>query len=82
MTNEIQNPFNKLLTEAELAEMLGLSQWTIRRFRLNEGLPVVKLAGRFFYRMESVERWLADNETAGATDDEPCETGTIRAIHA
>ena len=72
----------KLYTESELAEMLGLSQWTIRRFRLNEGLPVVTVAGRFFYRMESVERWLAENETAGAGDEESCETGTIRAIQA
>ena len=73
---------SKLYTEGELAEMLGLSQWTIRRFRLNEGLPVVKVSGRFFYRMESVERWLAENETAGAADNEPGETGTIRAIQA
>ena len=83
MANDIENPWEskKLCTEAKLAETWGVSQWTIRRWRLSEGLPCVKVAGRFFYRMESVERWLAENETAGALDEEPDEAGVIRAIN-
>ena len=33
---EIKNPF-KIATETETAAHFGLSFWTIRRFRLNEG---------------------------------------------
>ena len=80
MIKDIQNPL-KLYTEAELAEALEVSQWTIRRWRLAEGLPVCKIGGRFMYRMDSVERWLAENETAGASDNEPGEAGVIRAIN-
>ena len=54
-----------LLTESELAASLGISPWTIRRFRLNEGLPVIAISGRFFYRLESVLRWLASREQSG-----------------
>ena len=71
----------KLLTESQLAESLGLSPWTVRRFRLAEGLPVLPIAGRFFYRLESVQAWLASRETAGAADvAEAEETGVIRPI--
>ena len=81
--NEIQNHYNKLCTEAELAKIWGVSTWTIRRFRLNEGLPVVKIGGRFFFRMETVESWLTARETAGAPDDAvPVEVGKIRQIKA
>ena len=71
---------NKLFTEAELATELGISSWTVRRWRLNESLPVCKIAGRFMYRMESVISWLESLETKGAADEESGETGEIRAI--
>ena len=54
-----------LYTEIELASSLGLSPWTIRRFRLQEGMPVIAIAGRFFYRLESVLSWLASREQSG-----------------
>ena len=72
---------NKLFTEAELAEALEVSQWTIRRWRLSEGLPVCKIGGRFLYRWSSVQDWLSATETAGTLDDEPGEAGVIRAIN-
>jgi len=69
-----------LMTEPELAAYFGLSQWTVRRFRLNEGLPVVAIAGRFFYRLESVQSWLASRETSGQSTEEPEAIGVIRAV--
>ena len=71
---------NKLFTEAELATELGISSWTVRRWRINEGLPVCKIAGRFMYRLDSVIKWLESFETQGAVDDECDEVGIIRAI--
>lgn len=82
MSTDIQNPFGKLLVESELAVALGVSQWTVRRWRLAEGLPVCKIGGRFLYRWESVSDWLASRETAGAADIDPGESGVIRAINA
>ena len=73
----------KLFTEAELAAEWGVSQWTVRRWRLSEGLPVCKLGGRFFYRLEAVTDWLKGFETAGAADvEEEIEIGVIRPIKA
>ena len=71
---------NKLFTEAELATELGVSSWSVRRWRLNEGLPVCKISGRFMYRLDSVISWLESLETKGAADDECGEVGVIRAI--
>ena len=71
---------NKLFTEAELAAELGISSWTVRRWRINEGLPVCHISGRFMYRLDSVIKWLESFETQGAVDDECGETGVIRAI--
>ena len=72
MSNELQNPFPKtgVLTEAGLAEKLGLSSWTVRRWRLSQGLPVIPIAGRFYYRLEAVESWLQSREQIGAIDEE------------
>ena len=69
-----------LLSETELAAYFGLSPWTIRRFRLSEGMPVVAIAGRYFYRLESVQAWLASRETSGTAAEEPGEIGKIRAV--
>lgn len=79
--NELQNPFNKaVLTEAELADSLGLSPWTVRRWRLSEGLPVIQVGRRYLYRREAVLSWLASRETAGAVAEDASETGVIRRI--
>lgn len=73
---------SKLLTENELAAEWGLSPWTVRRWRLSEGLPVCKVSGRFFYRLEAVTDWLKGFETTkGAADtEEEIVVGRIRQI--
>lgn len=53
-----------ILTEKKLAQKLGLSYWTIRGWRLQLGLPHIKTAGRIFYRLESVEKWMEEEEQA------------------
>lgn len=54
----------QILTERQLAEKLGLSYWTVRGWRLQLDLPHIKTAGRIFYRLESVERWMEEEEEA------------------
>jgi excisionase family DNA binding protein len=48
-----------LLTEAEVAEMLRVSQRTVRRWR-NEGSgpPALRVGRRIRYRRSAVEAWL------------------------
>ena len=71
---------NKLLTESELANELGLSAWTVRRWRLTAELPVIKVGGRFLYRIESVEHWLESQETVTKDIQLPDEIGKIRQV--
>ncbi len=57
MTNNIS-----LLTEQNLAKGLCLSSWTIRRWRLEHGLPHIRVGNRFFYQSEKVLSWIGKNE--------------------
>ena len=79
--NELQNPFNKaVLTEAELADSLGLSSWTVRRWRLSEGLPVIQVGRRYLYKRDSVLKWLESRESNRAVAEDASETGVIRRV--
>lgn len=65
-------PTISVVTEIELAETLHLSKWTVRKWRLAGGLPHIKIGRRIFYRLQSVEEWLRDQESRSvATDDAP-----------
>ena len=77
------SPAPKLIEgEKGLAEVRGGSAWMWRRFRLSEGLPFIKLGGRFYYLLETVDAWLASRETSGAAAEEPEEIGVIRQVRA
>ena len=68
---------NRCLSEQEVAEYLGLSYWSVRQMRLQQGLPHFKCGRRIFYRQESVQRWLEQQEQGTVTTaDNP-----IRKIH-
>ena len=54
----------KILTEKELADCWNVSCWTIRNWRLNDGLPHLRTKqGRIYYNMDSVENWWLACET-------------------
>lgn len=51
-----------LLSEAELASILGISRRTLQSDRyLGRGLPFVRMGGRVYYPRENVEAALAAN---------------------
>ena len=43
-----------LFTEAALAEELNVQKAAIRRWRLQEKLPCLKMGHRYYYRLETV----------------------------
>lgn len=73
---------NRVLTEKELASELGLSPWTVRTLRLQQGLPHFRTAGRIFYRLESVQQWISQQETcaSGVTNVESEDYGVLRRV--
>ena len=54
---------NEVLTEKELAVALGQSVWTIRRWRKQEGLPVIRFKNirSILYYRPAVDDWLRTN---------------------
>lgn len=71
--NENPSPdekFETLLTEHELARLVGMSVATIRRWRLlNAGPPYLKLSHSVRYDPRALRNWLASRPTGG----EPAE---------
>ena len=77
MTTDKQNT---VLNEKELAEMLGMSSWTIRRARLEENMPHFTIGKRIFYRLETILQWIAAKESGGGTAEETVVVGKLRVI--
>lgn len=54
-----------LLTKAEAAEAMGVSEKTIDRWRSERGLPHLKLdTGKPMFRPESLREWAAENDSS------------------
>lgn len=51
-----------LLNEKELSKELGVKLYTVRLWRLQGGLPHFRTAGRIYYRLSSVLKWLEEQE--------------------
>lgn len=45
----------------EVMEMLGISTRTLQTLRSNETLPYSRVNGKFYYRMEDIEKLLESN---------------------
>ena len=54
---------NRLLSEKELAQMLGITTFMVRKMRTQTGLPFIRAGFRIFYREQSVRNWLNAQET-------------------
>ena len=53
------------LTAAELADRVGIAHSTVWQWHLrNYGPPAAKMGGRLRFRLEAVEKWEAEQETA------------------
>lgn len=57
----VNNPLSKYVTEKDLSTIMNKSQWTIRRYRLQCGMPYIQVGGRFYYSIDDVNEWLASN---------------------
>lgn len=71
---------NTVLTEKELAQRLGLSSWTVRRMRIQEGLTHFKIGHRIFYRLESVLEWINVREAGNNGAEQEPSIGMLRVI--
>lgn len=70
----------KILTEKELADALQISPWTARTWRIQLGMPHFRTAGRIFYRLETVEKWLSELEEETQSSRQQVNDNQIRRI--
>ena len=60
-----------LLTEAEVADICGLSTAAIRRWRLlNQGPRYIKVGAAVRYRLEDIRGWLETRPSGGEVSPE------------
>lgn len=74
---------NEILNDKELALTLDstmriVTPWTIRKWRLEGGMPFFQVGRRIFYRYDSVMDWLDKKEIN--KQEEPVQFGQMRPI--
>ena len=74
---------NEILNDKELALTLDstmriVTPWTIRKWRLEGGMPFFQVGRRIFYRYDSVMDWLDKKEIN--KHEEPVQFGQMRPI--
>jgi predicted DNA-binding transcriptional regulator AlpA len=68
-----------LQTEEQVAKQLSVSVASLRRWRLvNRGPQFIKVGSLVRYRLEEVERWLAELPTGGERQQTPVRTRAAR----
>jgi predicted DNA-binding transcriptional regulator AlpA len=56
---------NELLTHEQLSQILGLRPRTLKRYRLERGMPYIKLSARVIrYRRGDIDRWAEEHSQA------------------
>jgi predicted DNA-binding transcriptional regulator AlpA len=64
-----QASFSTVLHAREAAKLVGLSESTLAKLRLNgNGPPYCKLGRRVVYRQDDLDRWLRSRTTTDTTD--------------
>ena len=66
MHNNVQNAL--LLNITDVAEVLGLSYWTVRKLTLSGQIKGFKINGRWKIPMSSVESFMRDSEDESNPD--------------
>ena len=57
---------DRLLSEKELSQLLGVTLFMIRKMRIQLGMPFIRAGTRIFYREQSVKRWLSQQEATAS----------------
>jgi predicted DNA-binding transcriptional regulator AlpA len=69
------------VTPKDLARALGVSERTVARWhRFREGPPRVEFGRKVFYRLESVNAWIASCERPEARADRVSRRPRLRAV--
>jgi predicted DNA-binding transcriptional regulator AlpA len=74
--------FEKVVTASEAARLLGLSESTLAKLRLNGNGPIYcKLGRRVVYRPADLEEWLQSRSTRDTSDADARFLKALTAAH-
>jgi hypothetical protein len=80
-TDQVSSILAGYMTPKNLAQALGVSERTVARWhRLREGPPRVEFGRKVFYRLESVNTWIASCERPEARADRVRRRPRLRAV--
>jgi len=75
-------PVAKVVTAAEAARVVGLSESTLAKLRLNGNGPIYcKLGRRVVYRIADLEQWLQSRTTRDTSDADARFLKALTAAH-
>lgn len=52
----------RLLRTSDIAALCDVSEKTVRKYRIEKGLPAIRFGNEYRYQLESVLRWLDEQE--------------------
>ncbi len=58
-----------LLTETDICQGLGISQRTIRRYRMNGEIEYIQIKRKFFYKIEAIRQFLSSHQFKSANEN-------------
>jgi excisionase family DNA binding protein len=62
VTEDPVNGQDRILTVEQLADMLGVTPYTVRQWAREHKLPTLRLGKYWRFRESSIRQWLADQE--------------------
>ncbi len=78
---KMKDNLEKMVTGKELADLLGISFWAIWKWTKEGEIPFIRVRKRIFYRVSTIEKWLAEMEQASVkTEVDKLEYGVLRKV--
>lgn len=79
LQQDARGAIRETITAKEVAEMLGISEWTVYDWVRKKLIPHIRVGKRVLFRRNSILQWLEAQEQASVTV-EPEDTGKIRRL--
>jgi excisionase family DNA binding protein len=64
----VMSKIEEMLTEGEAAGELGVTYWTVRRWRLAGKLRYYKIGGRYFYSPTQIQQFILASERGNSIE--------------
>ncbi|WP_338826412.1 hypothetical protein MTBGP_13340 [Moorella thermoacetica] len=81
LRNDALQALRETITAEEVAEIIGVSEWTVYDLARRRVIPHIRVGRRVLFRRSTILTWLEQQEAA-SLKPEPVQFGNIRKLHA